>query len=570
MNDSEVSPLNSKVAGQFEDFPYKPFQDDSGNKTEAEEEDSKRKPVQKEEPLLSFGESCDLIVKLENKTSKAQYLVSSSVLQLVSKVWARSINHKRFAALQKEKVGDQEYPTLKLEDDDVECLSFLFMILHFQYNEVPRKLTYTQLRSMTLICDKYNCWSGLHLWKDNWFGALISIADLPGYEDWLFISDRGDFTHQNIDELKRSLVYEAGTLSPCKSYFYRYRKKTFGEGHYKVHCELLPQKILEVIMNKRKQAILDMIECLRKFTGLVSGISYEYSDVKEATCKNITCQNIALGSFYNSLKKANLWPLVYASSDANIEWHGSLNELVERIRSLKMTTVTNQEQRIGNNAIRLTSSVSIVSKNPPSETPQPTFVVPRTPSPNPTVGSLFRTATVSSTQSSNTSGGNLFGPPVSVFGGSPQSSSNINNAPAFGSTSTSSMFRTSESASNLTSGSLFGTSTSGSIFGVPSGGSIFEGNKQSSNAPRFTFSAEKQPSLLPRFKDARNTSFRNTHQEVIQRLSPEHEGQCYIYSMYDAPAYRTIFYDPARKPCELAFQFGTFRIYIENIYTSAY
>ncbi|KAF3903531.1 hypothetical protein AA313_de0201292 [Arthrobotrys entomopaga] len=520
MSNSESSPMDSGVLAQYKHSLYKPLPD-SMDEAEDDEADSPIEPPTVV-ALKSFGESCDLIAKLQNKTHKAQYLVSSSVLQLVSQVWAKSINRKGFAELKKESIGGKEYPVLDFKDDEIYCLDTLFSIIHFQCSYTPRTLTFSQLRSMTLICDKYNCWSGLYLWKDIWFKYLIEDADLPGYEDWLFIAARGNYKHKNIDNLKRALVCGASTLSPCKSYFYRYEKASTGIIRYRVRCELIPQQTIDLIMDKRKQAVLEMVACLRKFAALVSGVGHGDDGVQEVVCKNTTCSNLALGSFYSSLKKNKLWPLVHANSCADIEWHGSLYELAEKIRSLKMTTVITQDNQ---------TNISVISNSPPPEASR-----------------SFLGSSVPST------GGPSFAMPLSglapAFGSSSgQAFGSASTRPAFGSTSsgfgstsggfgsmsggfgsTSGGFGSASGGFGSASGGFGSTSASSGFggFGSASGGSQFGGNTQSSNPPQSLDNL--QPPLNPEYGETTSVSSRHPSEDIIKRLEPMHQGQCHFYT----------------------------------------
>ncbi|KAK6334446.1 hypothetical protein TWF730_003661 [Orbilia blumenaviensis] len=316
------------------------------------------------QPLMSFGGACDLVVELVNSECGAQYLVSSSVLQLVSEVWAKLVRPRGFADLTKVKIDGIEYPLLNLEDDDVECLTFLFKIFHFQQDDVPKVLTYPQLRKMAIVCDKYNCWSALKLWKEVWFNNLIRAAESPGYEDWLFIATQGSYTHPKIDALKLSLFQESGSLSSCKSYFIRHRDPE----SYTVSCEILPQAIINSIMSKRDLAVNDIIKRLREFTAMVSNVCQDHTD-EETLCRDKNCRNIALGSLCESIKRMELWPLVQGSDSTPRTWHGSLRQLIDKVRSLKMTTIIpaplSESRREQPN-----SSIAVVTPDPPGIAPE--------------------------------------------------------------------------------------------------------------------------------------------------------------------------------------------------------
>ncbi|EPS45129.1 hypothetical protein H072_889 [Dactylellina haptotyla CBS 200.50] len=288
------------------------------------------------QPPISFGKDCDHIVRLESSEHIAEYLVTSAVLQLASPVWARCIRPTGFAALEQGILNDIEYPVLKLYDDDFECLTFLFRIIHFQTTNVPKLLTYPQLRKMAIICDKYNCWPALQGWKNTWFDDWIPYATEPGYEDWLFIAAQGDYAaHSKMQALKGFLIQESGTLSGCRSYFMRY----LGDKSYKVSCELLPQPVMDSLWLKRRNAIEEIVTQLRSFASFITNPQDTSDNINAFFCKDVICRDLALGSLYRSLKEMELWPLINTHPSVSVKWHSSLGQLNDRIKKLRMTTL---------------------------------------------------------------------------------------------------------------------------------------------------------------------------------------------------------------------------------------
>ncbi|KAF3910747.1 hypothetical protein ABW21_db0209788 [Orbilia brochopaga] len=281
-----------------------------------------------------YYDLADLKVILSYNGEQYCFLVASHALCMASKVWKRIIHPNGFRELETEPHGSDgaTIKVIRLEDDAANTLDMVFSIIHLRTESIPKNLSFRRLRQLAIICDKYECGKALGPWPGMWMQEHIANAMAPGFEDWLFIAKVLDPTQMRAKEISRNLVLEAGSKSICGSYMKRYA--TSSETQFEVNLDLMPDKIKE-----RAHALRKVIKMLRQFVGELSCVSFndQYFNLPRPITFCRTCSDIALGSLMRSLKGLFLWPLVHG--DKRVEWHGSLQVLVDRIECVHMTTL---------------------------------------------------------------------------------------------------------------------------------------------------------------------------------------------------------------------------------------
>ncbi|KAF3910687.1 hypothetical protein ABW21_db0207147 [Orbilia brochopaga] len=151
--------------------------------------------------FIWFTREPDLIVEIEDEQNSQTYLflVACVPLRLASPVWDRMLKpNNGFKPLPETMINGMSMRVLKLYDDDISSLGWIFNIIHFQTDQVPKELSYENLLAVTILCDKYNLQNAVTPWAEGWIKFLLpdttetwrveGDAFKYGIEDWLFIA----------------------------------------------------------------------------------------------------------------------------------------------------------------------------------------------------------------------------------------------------------------------------------------------------------------------------------------------------------------------------------------------
>ncbi|KAK6352420.1 hypothetical protein TWF730_009247 [Orbilia blumenaviensis] len=303
--------------------------------------------------VYSFSPLADLVVELTDSPNNDLFLVSSTILRIVSPVWRKLLDpDSDFAPLEKATALGKEYPKTRLEGIDTDSLKIVFNILHHQYQSTPRQLSFERLRYIAILADMYNFAIVLLPWAESWILALESKPSGSqgylqfGYEDSLFIATvfkdvkGSNSIIQNVSrQLIRDLVISMPGESKEDSDPKYSRLNTVTKNREHLDLCLVPEKILRYIREEREKLLSKALFPLWVFTqGMVKlSLHRPTADVKES-CQNPDCFAIALGSLLRSIMWSRVRDILMASQ-FRIPENMSLQIAVQEIGKLKMTTL---------------------------------------------------------------------------------------------------------------------------------------------------------------------------------------------------------------------------------------
>ena len=123
----------------------------------------------------------DLVVGLG--TESRTFCVSSKVMRLASPVWRAMLSPEH---------GFQESSpatnVITLPEDDVLSVFVVLLASHMRFQEIPGSVTFKQLVNLCVVCDKYDCISGLQPWLPGWLALYKESVAEPGWEEWSFVA----------------------------------------------------------------------------------------------------------------------------------------------------------------------------------------------------------------------------------------------------------------------------------------------------------------------------------------------------------------------------------------------
>ncbi|KAK6359122.1 hypothetical protein TWF696_000288 [Orbilia brochopaga] len=265
--------------------------------------------------FIWFTREPDLIVEIEDDQKKQTYLflVACVPLRLASPVWDRILKPRNgFRPLPETVINGMPMRVLKLYDDDVSALGWIFNIIHFQTDQVPRELSFDNMLAVTVLCDKYNLQSAVTPWAEGWINHLLpDTTELwweagnifkQGVEDWLFIGNTfskvkgsAHFCPKVLSELVEEIVgemenTEIGTREP----------RNMG-GTIKVNFDLVPESLFHHIKTTRKIIFDDSLPKLKQALAAIHDMEEDLKfippDTRIKTCQGgVGCYDVSLVS----------------------------------------------------------------------------------------------------------------------------------------------------------------------------------------------------------------------------------------------------------------------------------
>lgn len=127
----------------------------------------------------------DVILKLVNKQTTADLLVSSRMLSSASPVFQAMIN---MGFAESQGLSPTPPKEISLPDDDPEPMTLPCKIVHFQTSDIPDKVDFIPLADFAFICDKYDCIDAVRFYAKTWTSQLVLSPDAPNFSKLLFVT----------------------------------------------------------------------------------------------------------------------------------------------------------------------------------------------------------------------------------------------------------------------------------------------------------------------------------------------------------------------------------------------
>ncbi|KAF3224001.1 hypothetical protein TWF106_004647 [Orbilia oligospora] len=347
-----------------------------------------------------------LVDLTDTKQQQHSFLVSSAALRTASPVWRKLLDpDSKFAPLETVSVDGHDYRRITVEGVEPESLQILLGILHYSTENIPKKwkpdpvattsaflkFNFSVLRDLALLLDQYDCVAVTSYFANGWIdsgkGEVGPLWEPDyvrvGFEEWIFIASVfGRLERVACDniiqlvsrELIRDICVDTSESTSGdiwdKSKYYRWKETQLRLGDagadngpqivsvgepietrehegkdfdlVEVNLELVPQKVLDFILEQRLSTSYQILAPLYRFVQeLLDSWTPLLNNENSKLCENNECSAIALGTLVQSLNQQGLNHLLTKNlTKVELLPSGrcSLQDLTRKIQALQMTT----------------------------------------------------------------------------------------------------------------------------------------------------------------------------------------------------------------------------------------
>jgi hypothetical protein len=165
------------------------------------------------EETLKIDPAGDVLFIVGSSPPKARLLISSKILSLASPVFAAmfSLNFKEGSNLSSDSPSE-----VLLPDDDPEAMTVLCNCLHFRSDKIPRNVEFLLLRSLAVLCDKYDCATAISAWCTLWLQRWETDKCEDGFEGLLIVIYALDCAEAFTKATKKALLEQVGSFDTHK------------------------------------------------------------------------------------------------------------------------------------------------------------------------------------------------------------------------------------------------------------------------------------------------------------------------------------------------------------------
>lgn len=176
-----------------------------------------------------------------------EYLVASQVLWMVSAVFSSMIGPDSTfteAVELRQATLDGGTGRIRLEDDPT-ALNIVLLVLHHQYDRVPKTVSFDLMVAIAEICDKYLIQDALRFVAKDWSGHLreeVERLGFVGYENWLLVA--WVFGHEeDFTKVSRALVLNGEWVTGTGLVFRLGARDNLGSDYYTL-SESVPEVVV--------------------------------------------------------------------------------------------------------------------------------------------------------------------------------------------------------------------------------------------------------------------------------------------------------------------------------------
>lgn len=127
----------------------------------------------------------DVKLILDNGT----LLVSRAALCRNSSVFRAMLNeNSKFWEASDNAIGQDQLRSIPLREDNFDAMEVVMRVMHQQNFKVWTKVSFVELNTLAVICDKYDLSECLTPWSLVWLPQYYFCLETGGHERWLFIS----------------------------------------------------------------------------------------------------------------------------------------------------------------------------------------------------------------------------------------------------------------------------------------------------------------------------------------------------------------------------------------------
>ena len=159
------------------------------------------------------------------------FQVSSKAMSLASPVWRAMLDPN--GPFRESQPDNNE---IIFPEDGPKALLILLSAAHLRFQDVPEELSFQQLRSVCVLCDKYDCITLVRPWISKWQARQDFPAGQEFYEEWLFIAwttgDEATFKRVGRSMILRASTNESGAFNDTRLSWLKMPPGFIGQSHF--------------------------------------------------------------------------------------------------------------------------------------------------------------------------------------------------------------------------------------------------------------------------------------------------------------------------------------------------
>ncbi|KAH9209119.1 hypothetical protein DL95DRAFT_414153 [Leptodontidium sp. 2 PMI_412] len=201
------------------------------------------------------------------------------------------------------------FATIDCTEDDGEAVLVLLNIIHLKHRLVPKRLQFSILLQVAVLCEKYMCVDLVQPWLSTWtdnlkFRTKYPMAEQVLYTHWVFGQE------EEFETVAKSILLEVKTNKDGQLL------NKYGW----LWSEPFPPGIAENIFRIRKETIESLLAIPHAMVSKYEKTNDNLCQLGDVTGEDNACDGTSWGSLTRGMQIAGLWPIkpvdeVYLSID---------------------------------------------------------------------------------------------------------------------------------------------------------------------------------------------------------------------------------------------------------------